>query len=106
MTTRKKLKIEEVTLPEVPVVKDTPEGWPCYCTEDGKTWYQKAMNYQRRTGNRPVPLEYAYDEDNNLISVDPVEHKKMEMPEMPEDILVNGGIFIWPTKEENDGSSK
>lgn len=93
-------KIEPIELPEIPVVRNTPEGWPCYCTEDGETWYEKAMNYQRRTGLRPIPNDYDYDKNGNLIVATQSPDTIYEEPEIPQDILENGGFYVWPTKEE------
>lgn len=94
-------KIDPIDLPEVPVVRNTPEGWPCYCTEDGETWYEKAMSYQTRTGNRPVPLKYYYDENNQLqLAPETYYEENWEEPEIPEDIKQNGGFYVWPAKED------
>jgi len=93
-------KIDPIDLPEVPVVRNAPDGWPCYCTEEGNTWYEKAMNYQKRTGNRPVPNIYYYDENNRLQLADLEQENTWEEPEIPQDIQENGGFYVWPTKEE------
>lgn len=90
-------EVKEVIIPEPPMVRDTPEGWPCFCTEEGNTWFEKAMSYQRRTGNKPLPLEYVYDENDNIIPAPPVTPlEEIEIPEIPQDIQEEGGWYVWP----------
>lgn len=93
-------KVEAIVIPDPPLVRDTPEGWPCFCTEQGDTWFEKAMSYQNRTGLKPLPLEYMYDEENNIVAAPPeTPLEDIKFPEIPQEIQENGGWYVWP--EEN-----
>lgn len=67
-------------IPEPPMVRDTPEGWPSFFTMEGETWYQRALAYKAWSGHDPLPLDWEYDEDWNVVPA-----KKVEADEEPDE---------------------
>lgn len=55
--------IDPIVIPEPPMVRDTPEGWPSFVTMDGDTWYERALNFERWSGHPPLPSEFVYDDN-------------------------------------------
>lgn len=52
---------------DYPLVSDTPKGWPSLKNIDGRTWYQRALNYEAWQGQRVLPEKYLYDENRKII---------------------------------------
>lgn len=58
---------EEIVLPPLPMVYDVPEGYPPLRAGDGDSWFERAINYEKMTGRKVLPLKYRYDEDGNIV---------------------------------------
>ena len=57
----------EDDMPEYPVSRDVPDGWPPLRACDGGSWYERACVYTAQTGRRVLPLEYCYLKDGKTI---------------------------------------
>lgn len=84
--------IPPIDLPKPPMVRETPPGWSSYPTFDGETWYERAMAFQRWSGHPPIPLDYVYDENWNILTVE--EYNEKHKDDIPE--------FIEPEVSEED----
>lgn len=50
-------KIEEIEYPELPLSCAVPTGWSRFCVSNAcDCWYQEALEFERITGNKIVPL--------------------------------------------------
>lgn len=52
----KALKSPDIQESRYPMVKHTPAGWPPLKGTSGKTWYQRALNYEYELGKPVLPL--------------------------------------------------
>lgn len=51
-------KVDGVEYPPLPLSCEVPVGWPkIKMSEYGECWYQEAINFEKLTGNKVVPLE-------------------------------------------------
>lgn len=66
-------------MPDYPVVKDPPEGWPLLRACDGESWYEKACLYEAQTGRRVLPNGYSWYGDSVIKTEDhPMSRKEAE----------------------------
>lgn len=100
-------KVAPIDLPDIPVVNNVPEGWPPLINLEGDTWYERAMNYEKWSGHRVLPLNLLYDENWNIKPAEEVEVPESNFvePELTEEFIQEGGAIGWVEREE-DGSSK
>ena len=57
----------DIVIPDPPMVRETPEGWPSLFTMEGETWYERALAYEAWSGHKPLPTKWVYDENWNIV---------------------------------------
>lgn len=92
---------------EIPMVRDTPPGWSSYPNMPGKTWYERALAFEKWCGHPAIPLAYLYDKDWNIVPAEQIETPESEYEPMwiPDEDWKNPGVYGFVKKEEQDGSS-
>lgn len=67
---------------EIPMVRETPEGWSSYPNMPGETWYERALAFEKWCGHPAIPLTHIYDENWNIITIEEYNEKhKDDVPQ-------------------------